>query len=72
MLRVPISALFRTAGEWSVFVVDSDGRARLRRVKAGRMNDEQAEIVRGLMADDRVILHPSDKIEDGVRVRERE
>ena len=72
VLKVPISALFRMAGEWSVFVVSSDGRAHLKRVKAGRMNDEEAEIVRGVTAGDRVILHPSDKVEEGVRVRERE
>lgn len=72
VLKVPISALFRTAGAWTVFTVDSDGRARLRRVKAGRMNDEEAEIVRGLESGDRVVLHPSDKIENGVRVRERQ
>ena len=48
------------------------GRARLKQVKAGRMNDEEAEIVSGLVAGDRAILHPSDKVDDGVRVRERD
>jgi HlyD family secretion protein len=71
VLKVPISALFRTGRAWSVFVVDPRGRARLRRVEAGRMNDEEAEIVRGLAAGDRVILHPSDKVADGVRVSQR-
>lgn len=71
VLRVPISALFRTGRLWSVFVVDSEGRARLKKVEAGRMNDEEAEIVSGLSVGDRVILHPSDKVEDGARVRER-
>ena len=72
VLKVPISAIFRTGREWSVFVIDSGGRARLKRVKAGRMNDEEAEIVSGLAVGVRVILHPSDKVEDGVRVRERD
>jgi HlyD family secretion protein len=71
VLKVPISALFRTGRNWSVFVVDPRARARLRRVEAGKMNDDEAEIVRGLAADDRVILHPSDKVFDGVRVSER-
>ena len=35
------------------------------------MNDEEAEIVRGLAAGDRVILHPSDKVADGIRVSKR-
>jgi len=72
VLRVPISAIFRTGREWSVFVIDSGGRARLKMVNAGRMNDEEAEIVSGLAVGVRVILHPSDKVEDGVRVRERD
>jgi HlyD family secretion protein len=68
VLKVPISALFRTGRDWSVFVVDARGRARLRHVEAGMMNDEEAEVVRGLVAGERVILHPSDKVLDGVRV----
>lgn len=72
VLKVPISAIFRTGREWSVFVIDSGGRARLKQVKAGRMNDEEAEVVSGLSSGERVILHPSDKVEDGVRVRERD
>jgi HlyD family secretion protein len=72
VLKVPISAIFRTGREWSVFVIDSGGRARLKMVKASRMNDEEAEIVSGLAVGERVILHPSDKVEDGVRVRERD
>ena len=70
VLKLPISALFRTAREWSVFVVDSSGRARLRRVRIGRMNDEEAEILRGLEIGQRVILHPTDKVQEGSRVAE--
>ena len=71
VLKAPISSLFRTGREWSVFVVDTDNRARLRRVDVGRMNDDEAEITRGLAAGDRLVLHPSDKVEDGTRVTER-
>ena len=71
VLKAPISSLFRTGREWSVFVVDTDNRARLRRVDVGRMNDDEAEITRGLAAGDRLVLHPSDKVEDGTRVKER-
>ena len=35
------------------------------------MNDEEAEIVGGLTAGERIILHPSDKVDD-VRVPERD
>jgi len=70
LARVPISALFRAEGRWSVFVMDNDRRARLARVEVGHMNDEQAEI-RGLQPGTRVILHPSDRIREGVAVRAR-
>ena len=41
-------------------------------VAIGRMNDEEAEIRGGLGEGDRVVLHPSDPVEDGVRVKERD
>ncbi|HET9398606.1 MAG TPA: efflux RND transporter periplasmic adaptor subunit, partial [Sphingomicrobium sp.] len=68
VLKVPISALFRTGRRWGLFLIDSDGRARLRRVEVGRMNDQEAEIIRGIGLGDEVVLHPGDKVEDGVRV----
>ena len=70
ILQVPISALFRDKGQWSVFVMQ-DGRAQLVPVRVGRMNDERAQIVEGLKAGASVILHPSEKIDDGVAVRLR-
>jgi HlyD family secretion protein len=70
-VKLPISALFRSDGKWSVFTVDDQERARLRRVRVGRMNDEQAEILSDLKVAESVILHPSDKVQDGVRVKKR-
>ena len=70
VLQVPISALFRDQGQWSVFTVEG-GDARLVPVKIGRMNDEHAQILEGLDEGDTVILHPSEKIADGISVRER-
>jgi HlyD family secretion protein len=70
VLRVPISALFRAQGHWSVFLVDDGGRARIVRAEIGHMTAELAE-VRGLRPGTRVILHPGDKIRDGVAVRGR-
>jgi len=67
VLQVPLSALFRSRGAWSLFRVE-DGRARLTRVGVGHMNVRTAEIRAGLKAGDTVLLHPSDRIEDGVRV----
>jgi HlyD family secretion protein len=71
VMRVPVSALFRTGPRWAVFVVDAEGRARLRPLAIGPMNDEMAVVRDGLAAGDQVILHPSDRISDGVKVRRR-
>ena len=70
VLKVPIAALFRSEGEWSVFAVDS-GRARLRRIAVGRMDGSHAQILEGVQADDVVILYPSDVVEDGSLVEQR-
>lgn len=71
ILQAPISALFRNRGQWSVFAL-SDGQAELVPVKIGRMNDERAQILEGLDAGDAVVLHPSEKIENGTRIRIRQ
>ncbi|GAA3908540.1 HlyD family efflux transporter periplasmic adaptor subunit [Sphingomonas limnosediminicola] len=71
ILKVPISALFRSGGEWSVFTVDSEGRARLKKVMVGHMNDSSAEVLGGLSAGEKVLLHPSDKVRDGIKVAQR-
>lgn len=71
VIRLPVSALFRTGNRWSVFGVDADGKARLLNVEIGRMNDESAEVLRGLRPGERVILHPGDQVMDGRRVEQR-
>lgn len=67
VLRVPLSALFRDGDSWAVFAV-VDGRAELTRIEVGHMNSHSAEILAGLDAGAPLILHPSDRIEEGVRV----
>lgn len=69
VLRVPTGALFRTGGGWAAFVIDTQGRARQAAVRTGHMNDEQAEVLGGLAAGDRVILHPGEKVTAGAKVR---
>ncbi len=70
-LQVPISALFRQGADWAVFV-SNDNQAVLRVVQIGHRNTLVAEVVGGLEASERVVLHPSDRIADGVEVTERE
>jgi HlyD family secretion protein len=40
-------------------------------VKIGRQNGLEAEILEGLKEADKVVLHPSDRIEAGVKVQQR-
>jgi HlyD family secretion protein len=70
-LTVPLSALFRHGSRWAVFRV-AEGSARLTTVDVGQRNAEVAQVISGLKAGDVVILHPSDRVEDGVKVENRE
>lgn len=69
-LRVPLGALFRSGGSWAVFRV-IDGRAVLTPVEIGQRNGDNAELRVGLAEGERIILHPSDRVIDGVSVAER-
>jgi HlyD family secretion protein len=70
VLQVPASALFRHGDAWSVFVVDG-GRARRREVAVGQRGGFAAEIREGLAEGESVVLYPSDRLADGVRVHPR-
>lgn len=71
VLRAPLSAFFRQQDEWAVFV-EKEGRAVLRDVQIGRQNGVMVEIVSGVEAGERIVLHPNDRIQDGSRIRVRE
>jgi HlyD family secretion protein len=71
VVKVPTTSLFRRGEEWAVFAVEG-GRARERPVGVGRRNGLEAEITSGLAAGARVIVHPSDRVQDGTRVAARE
>lgn len=70
VLQIPASSLFRYQDGWAVFVIES-GRATRRAVEVGRRNGLVAQILDGVKEGDRVINHPSDEIEEEIRVRER-
>lgn len=70
VIKVPTSALFRRGEEWAVFAV-SGGAADERAVEIGERNGLEAEVLSGLEDGKQVIVHPSDKIADGVAVEER-
>jgi HlyD family secretion protein len=67
---LPLGALFRTGDAWTVYVADS-GRARLREVEIGARDGRRAVVMAGLEVGERVILHPSDRITEGVPLVER-
>ncbi|MDA0367282.1 MAG: HlyD family efflux transporter periplasmic adaptor subunit [Proteobacteria bacterium] len=69
-LTVPVSALFRTDSAWSVFVVEN-GVARKRAVEIGRRNAVAAQVISGIEEGETVVVHPGDRVDDGVTVVDR-
>lgn len=74
VLVVPLSALFRcdtsqdAPDTWCTFVVAGD-RARQRQVKVSQRSSFEAVVERGLASGEKVILHPTEQIQEGTRVR---
>lgn len=71
VLKVPVSALFRASNEWAVFVVDA-GVAQTRAIEIGMMNNDEAEVLSGLAEAEVVVVHPGDRVDDGVSIEERD
>jgi HlyD family secretion protein len=69
-IAVPVGVLFREGQDWAVFLV-KEGRARATVVELAHRNNQLAEVLSGLAAGDRVVLHPGDRIVEGARVAER-
>jgi len=69
-LIVPMSALFRDADGWAVFVI-ANGRAHWRNVEVGHTNRLNAEILGGLNEGDSVVVHPPRQLERGAKVKVR-
>jgi HlyD family secretion protein len=70
IIKVPLTALFRDGAHWAVFVAAA-GRARLQHVELGERNGLEAQIASGLAAGEAVVLHPSDRVGNGVRIAAR-
>lgn len=69
VLTIPVGALFRDGQDWATYVV-REGRVVLQRIELGERNEDYAQVLAGAGAGDRVILHPSDQVAEGVRVVE--
>ena len=70
IVQVPISALFRHEGQWSVFTHENQTASR-QSISIGHMNATHAQVLDGLNDDDHVILYPSDRVEDNVSIELR-
>lgn len=70
VLQAPLGCIFRVNGKWATFVY-SNGRAVLRPIEIGHLNEQAAEIISGLEAGDTLILYPTDRIADGAPVAAR-
>ncbi len=69
VLTVPAGALFREGNAWKAFVYQN-GAAHLSSLEAGRSDGRLTEVVSGLVAGDKVLLHPPDTVRDGTSVSE--
>lgn len=67
VLKLPVSALVRQGDGWAVFTIQK-GRAHLVPVQVGHRGASEIELLGGLSAGEKVIVHPSDQIAEGVRV----
>jgi hypothetical protein len=65
---VPVELATVTCGPIERVVIE-DGRARPQTVTVGLRNDLEAQVVEGLQEGDQVVVHPSDRVRNGVRVR---
>jgi HlyD family secretion protein len=70
VLKVPVSALFRCADAWCVFMV-TGGKAQRQQVAIGQRSGLEAEVRHGLQASDVVLVHPTEQVADGKRIRPR-
>ena len=70
VLKIPTSSLFRRGDGWAVFAAEN-GRARMRLVEVGQRNGTEAEVLAGLSEGEVVVIHPSETLQDGIRVTAR-
>lgn len=69
VIKLPAAALFRREGAWAVFV-EQEGVASIRTVALGQRSAREAQILSGVDAGERVVIHPSDALRDGAKIRQ--
>lgn len=68
VLAVPKNSVFKYHGRDYVFKILSE-KAELSQVKAGLKGKDRVEILEGLEAGDKIVVSPSNQLEDGGRVK---
>jgi multidrug efflux pump subunit AcrA (membrane-fusion protein) len=68
-LTVAASAIVTRGQLTFVYLVDAEGRARLRVVSTGESRDGRTEVLAGLSSGDRVVVNPPSTLVDGQKVR---
>ncbi|TLU84907.1 MAG: efflux RND transporter periplasmic adaptor subunit [Chlorobium sp.] len=71
VLQVPVSSLFRGKSGWHLFVIEH-GKAVDRSVTLGMRGTWQAEVLAGVREGQRVVVHPSNELKDGMAVQVQE
>lgn len=69
ILRVPVSSIFRSGKGLNVFVIKK-GKAVKQPITIGHRGAYYAEVLDGLAEGDMVVVHPTNDLEDGMRVKE--
>lgn len=67
-LTVPTSALINRGQLTFVYMVDAEGRARLRPISVGGADHDRSEVLAGLREGDAIVTNPSPSLTDGGRV----
>ena len=71
VLQVPVSSLFRGKEGWHLFVIE-DGRAVDKAVMVGMRGTLQAQVLAGVNVGQRVVVHPTNELRDGMMVKAQE
>ncbi|ACF43546.1 efflux RND transporter periplasmic adaptor subunit [Pelodictyon phaeoclathratiforme] len=71
VLQVPVSSLFRGKEGWHLFVLE-DGRAVDKAVRIGMRGTLQAQVLAGVREGQKVVVHPTNELRDGMSVKAQE
>lgn len=70
VLKLPLGAVFRYGNGWATFAVE-ENEARLRSIEVGHRGETELEVTSGAAPGENVVVHPGDRVKDGVRVKVR-